>query len=266
MAGYPFDYWTQTAEASTIQVVGVVDSAAKPNLEKPAAIIPTNDAMKNTNKARLSPAFTLVELLVVFVIMASLAALAMAMFPRVRMRADFAKSVQNMRQIGSLFGVYASENSFRLPPMRVQTGGDIHWHQSLLAYAYSDVDPAKFGDSGWWMQAKPFLRNPLMTDTLKPHPFRPYWCGYAMNRQIQVNAGLDQSLSFSVPLSAVTDQARTPIVAPRNDYTYNLADLKSDAIKPFLMDGKLPILFVDGHIETMKVSEYESRRLNLMPR
>ncbi len=221
----------------------------------------------NQNPKNLIPrAFTLVELLVVLVIVVSLAAIATSIVPKVRKRADFAKSIQNMRQIGPLFGVYALDNSSRLPPVRVQNGGDIHWHQSLLACAFPDVEPAKFREFGWWIQTKPFLRNPLMTDTLKPNPFRPYWCGYAMNRQIAANAGLDQSLTYAVPLSVISDQARTPVVAPRNDYSYGLPDLKNDAIKPFLLDGKLPILFVDGHIETMKPSEYESRRLNLMPR
>lgn len=105
-----------------------------------------------------------------------------------------------------------------------------------------------------------------MTDTLKPNPFRPYWCGCAMSRQDSINAGHDPSLSYSHPLSAISEPSRTPLVAPRNDNSYNLADLENSAIQPFLMEGKLLILFVDAHIESMKPRDYELRRLDLMPR
>jgi prepilin-type processing-associated H-X9-DG protein len=33
-----------------------------------------------------------------------------------------------------------------------------------------------------------------------------------------------------------------------------------------LVDGKVNILFVDGHVESMKLTDYTERALHLMPR
>lgn len=72
--------------------------------------------MKNPQTIhRHHTAFTLVELLVVVVIIASLAALAFTLGPKMRKRAEVAKSVQNKRQIGGFMGVSASEYSFQPP-------------------------------------------------------------------------------------------------------------------------------------------------------
>ena len=80
-------------------------------------------------------------------------------------------------------------------------------------------------------------------------------------------AGKGGSQTLGVPLALISDPARTPVVVPRNDYHYELDELKNEEeMKPFLLDGKLPVLFVDGHVESMTVAEYEKRNLHLMPK
>jgi prepilin-type processing-associated H-X9-DG protein len=37
-------------------------------------------------------------------------------------------------------------------------------------------------------------------------------------------------------------------------------------MKDFLIDGKVPILFVDGHVETISPKDYMARKLDDLPR
>ncbi len=226
--------------------------------------------------------FTLIEILVVFLIIASLAAVAFTLGPKMKRRGDAAKSLQNMRQIGSLLASYAVDNSSRLPAARADVpdgkGGynQLHWHETLMAQIYPTVDTAKFMDTAWWEANKPFLRNPLCTEKTKPNAWAGWNPGYAMNLQITENlgkssgdwtAGKGGPQTYGVPLASIPDPGRTPIVAPRGDwhYTYKPDQLKEEGLKDFLVDDKMPILFVDGHVETMALSEYDTRKLYDMP-
>ena len=228
--------------------------------------------MKRKSHASHSPVgFTLVELLVVIAIIGTLAALAFTMGPKMLKRGAAAKSTQNIRQIGSLVLGYSGDHAGLLPPGRgeVQDASgkwvQTHWHEALLSAAYPDVPVAKMGNQ-WYESAKPFMRNPLCTKTSKPCAFAHWNPGYALNRQIGYNLRLNKSDDWGpgksgpqtteVPLSAIPDPSLTPIVAPRGDWHYTATDLLSNDIKGFLVEGKLPILFLDGHIETMTPNEY----------
>lgn len=225
---------------------------------------------RKPNSIRLSAGFTLVELLVVIVIIGALAALAMTMTGKMKIRGDAAKSVMNMRQIGSTMGIYMADNLNNLPTPRNEiknsdgSTSHVHWHQAMMALTYPDVDASKFSDEKWWTTNKPFVWNPLMTPNSKPNPFRPWFPGYAINMQINYNltGSFDWNADGGGPqtkrisLSMIPDPAKTPLVAPRYDWHYTANDMLDKAIVPFLVDGKLPILFVDGHVENMTPNEY----------
>lgn len=237
---------------------------------------------KNPSLFSSSRGFTLVELLVVIVIVATLAAVSFTLGPKMMKRGDAAKSLQNMRQIGSLVMTYAVDNSNRLPAPRADVsngnGGftQLHWHETLLALAYPDTEPAKLLDTQWWLTNKPFLRNPLCTEKTKPWPWASWNPGYAMNLQIAEqlgqssgdwSAGKGGPQAYGTPVSSISDTARTPLIAPRGDwhYTYTPSQVKDKDLQEFLVDGKMPILFVDGHVETMRLEEYVDRNLYLAP-
>lgn len=221
--------------------------------------------------------FTLIEMLVVFVIVISLAAVAFTMGPKMKRRGDAAKSIQNMRQIGTALMTYAVDHNACLPPPRGEDSegkNQIHWHQVLLEFSYPDVEPGKFGEFEWWNDTDPYLRNPLLTEKSKPNAFAPWFPGYAMNRELSSNLGMDSGdwsagkkgpQTIGIPLNRIPDTARTPIIAPRFDWHYAGADLVKPEMEFLLIEGKLPVLFVDGHLENIRPQEYLDRELDLAP-
>ncbi|MGA0900247.1 MAG: prepilin-type N-terminal cleavage/methylation domain-containing protein [Luteolibacter sp.] len=67
-----------------------------------------------------------------------------------------------------------------------------------------------------------------------------------------------------------TEPTRTPIIAPADNYFYRYDDAQIDewdtgTISGWLVDGNFPVLFLDGHIESVKPEQYIERRLHEMP-
>ncbi len=216
--------------------------------------------------------FTLVELLVVIVIIAILASVTFALGPKMLRRADAAKSVQNIGQIGKVMISHAADNSFRLPPLRGmvqdQSGTEVEqiWHEVLLAEIFPGTTVTSFKEEIWWENQKPFFRNPLLKKNAAPRGWTPTNPGFAMNRRIFDN--LDRDISERIPLATISDQSRTPIVAPFYDveYTYMGAEISGPAMEALLIDDQAPILFVDGHVEVMSLRDYTQRELFNIPK
>ncbi|WP_348215005.1 type II secretion system protein [Luteolibacter sp.] len=224
--------------------------------------------------------FTLVELLVVIVIIASLAALALTIGPRMLARGKATVSMENMRQISPLLTMYATDHSMKLPPiLGPETKPDgtvqnVQWNEVCLALLYPTTDPADFKNKAWWDKNKAILRNPLLEEGKGWAPLNP---GYAMNEMIAENIAAanpdigapGDTLAMSVPMSMITDPSHTPLIAPFNDYHYRFDDGQissfSGPLKVLLSEGKFPILFVDGHIDVMTPTEYKDRQLAKMP-
>ncbi len=59
--------------------------------------------------------FTLVELLVVIVIIAALAALSFTVGPKMLRKAKATEAMQNLRQLGPLLSAIAADNEMKLP-------------------------------------------------------------------------------------------------------------------------------------------------------
>jgi prepilin-type N-terminal cleavage/methylation domain-containing protein/prepilin-type processing-associated H-X9-DG protein len=227
--------------------------------------------------------FTLVEILVTIVILITLAAFVFVMMPKAKRRAEAAKSVANLRQIGSLVMARAAENGNRLPAARADVpdgkGGfsQLHWHENLMVDLYPGEDPQKMKSIPWWEINKPFLRNPLLKKDAKPYGFDWWNPGFAMNIQMVSNlgkssgdwsAGKGGPQAFGVPLTSIPEPARTPLIAPRGNwwFTFTPSELKEPSVTGLMVDKQMTILFVDGHIENMTAKEYTDRKLHEMPR
>ncbi len=227
--------------------------------------------------------FTLVELLVVIVIVAALATAALSIGPRMMAKAKAAESMQNIRQIAPLLTTYASDHSMSLPPILgpvTQADGsvtNVQWNEVCLSLLYPDTDPEQFKSKAWWETNKVLLRNPLLKEGASPNGWAPLNPGYAMNEMIvenleKANGGTPSAdpLAVSVPLSRITEPSRTPLIAPFSDFRFRYDDsqisgFKSGSLKDLLVDDKVPVLFVDGHLDVMSLSEYKDRHLAEMP-
>ncbi len=237
--------------------------------------------MRKTARVRNS-GFTLVELLVVIVIIASLAALALTVGPRMLTRAKAAESMANIRQISPLLTVYAADHAMNLPANRGQvkqpdgTVADLQWNEVCLALLYPTTDPASFKTKEWWSSNKVILRNPLLKEGSGWAPLIP---GYAMNEMIVENLQAANPstppaadpLTVSVSIASITSPEQTPLIAPFNDFHFRFDDsqISSFSRKPLLdllVEGKMPVLFVDGHLEVMTPQEYKDRGLAKTPR
>jgi prepilin-type N-terminal cleavage/methylation domain-containing protein/prepilin-type processing-associated H-X9-DG protein len=240
--------------------------------------------MKTREKSGLD-GFTLVELLVVIVIIAALAALSLTVGPRMMGNARASESLQNLRQIGPLLATYATEHEMKLPaaksPVALNDGTteELYWHETCLRLLFPETPPAEFKTAVWWQKNKTVLRNPLFKETATPHGWSPLNPGYALNEMIPENLALASTgvipshaelMTISVPLAALGDPGRTPLVAPCDNFFFRydaaqLAEFKSGTLKDLLSEGKVPVLFVDGHVEAISPSEYLEKKLFLVP-
>ncbi len=232
-----------------------------------------------------SPGFTLVELLVVIVIIAAVAALSLTMLPRMMARAKANQSLQNMRQFSPLITTYAGDHSMKLPAARgpvEQPDGitvDLQWHEVCLAILYPDIAAAEFKTKKWWDSTKCIFRNPLFKETALPRGWAPLNPGYGMNEMIAENlasvntdpaAPAADPLTVSIALASIPDPGRTPLIAPSDNWHYRydpneIAGIATHTLKDLLVEGKVPVLFVDGHIEVVTPGEYVTRQLYLVP-
>lgn len=235
--------------------------------------------MKNRIKKQKHNGFTLVELLVVITIIVALAAVVFVMATRMKRSADGAKQIMAMRETGPLLMSYAADNNNKLPAPQGKTkmpdGKTVttHWHQHLLAIVNTDLSIDAIKSQSWWKNTKPFISNPLFKKPSYGRTNQPWCPGFGMNTApvTILNLPVDYSNgewqgNASLPLSRIGEPTRVPIVTPRDDYHYSTVKDKDPGLEQFLINGKLPVLFVDGHIETMAPKEYEARKLYLQPK
>jgi prepilin-type N-terminal cleavage/methylation domain-containing protein/prepilin-type processing-associated H-X9-DG protein len=232
--------------------------------------------MKSPNGlSTLKRGFTLVELLVVLLIITVVAGLLIGMVTKMRQRADMAKQTSILHQIGPLMVLHTTERSGLLPAtVTTKANGSIHWHQALHALTSSDLPIDMIKSYDYWNKHNPLIKNPLYKKTspggLKLQP----WCpGYGMNTKIVDNLKLPVDYSNgewqanrAIPLAAIGDPARTPLVAPAPDYHFGTIKDKDPNMEQFMINKQIPVLFVDGHVENIAPKEYEARRLHMMPR
>ena len=224
--------------------------------------------------------FTLVELLVVVVIIAALAAVAIAMSQRMMNKAKANLAVQNIRQIAPIMTTYASDNQMKLPPVHGPTklpdGTQpiLQWSETCLAVLFPNTELTEFKKKTWWDTNKTPVRNPMFRDKDGWSPQNP---GFAMNAKLAENIATSRDapvpsdpLAVSIPLATIDEPARAPLIAPNTTFTYvydsgEAAKFDKDPASTLLSAGQVPILFVDGHVESMTPREYSVKKLDLYP-
>ncbi len=223
--------------------------------------------------------FTLVELLVVIAIIAALAALSFTVGPKMLAKGKATEAMQNMRQLGPILTGYAADHDMKLPPSKGPaplpdgTTSELQWNEVCLLSMFPNTPYKDLQSKAWWEKNKTALKNPLFKGSTPLNP------GYAFNQMIAENIAINSSgnapskeslLTVSVPIASISEPSRTPMIAPYNNYIYRydeaeLKGFKTPPLKTLATDGKVPVLFVDGHIESLSLNEYTDRKLAKMP-
>jgi len=218
--------------------------------------------------------FTLVELLVVIAIIAILASLSAVMGPKMIRKGKQTRSISDMRQIVTTMAGYASDNGNKLPAPGVSAadsdGMPSYWHNNLQMLITGGTLDLYTKDS-WWQDNDSIFRNPLWPKSQITYSLT----GYGMNSKIAQNVasnrgetlGEEEAIYTAVNLATITDPLRTPIVMPYWNWHYagDASEQDSKQWEMFEVSGRVPVAFVDGHVEVMSPREYVSRELDTMP-
>lgn len=230
--------------------------------------------------------FTIIELLVVIAILLILGAAGFTVGAKMIRKSRAAVMASNMKQFGPFFTAYATDNQQQLLPCRgditLSDGSidsDALWHEIILSMMFENTDPSRFKEESFWDSQELFLRNPLFLEGEDPRGFEPLNPGYGYNLMLPQNYLIQEAGSSAdgdtlertrVPVAFLDEPTRIPIVAPADNYFYRYDEAQIDewetgTISTFLIDGNFPVLFLDGHIESVKPDEYIDRRLHEMP-
>jgi prepilin-type N-terminal cleavage/methylation domain-containing protein/prepilin-type processing-associated H-X9-DG protein len=193
---------------------------------------------------RARAAFTLIELLVVVAIIAILIALVFTFSRNALVRAGQTKSLNNMRQIGTGFQLYANDNDFNLPS-RTQTSDK--WPALLSSYLR---DPKVFADPA---DPKNFLR--LKKDPLSNASNNT---SYIMNGFNDVGAYSDEKIK--VKLTSVDKPSETILLASQSGSGNFYMDLDEDnqnsgVLRKKIFNEGANYLFVDGSVRFIKAAD-----------
>ncbi len=228
----------------------------------------------------LQTAFTLVELLVVIAIIAILVALIFAGLQVAEKATNDAKTISNLRSLGSLMHLYASEREDYFPwgYERSATGGTPatgSWKYRLLEYAglLSDKGKSiletpsapllpKYVESGNFL-ATGFTANPAVLGA-QPNPMTPGDSGIPQIKrlmfpnpahQIMLAAGGQGNWDNSAPTTTWHPWVGAASPNPPGSVIPLSKQKTLYGGLGYWVKGKAATLMVDGHVETLDPSE-----------
>lgn len=191
--------------------------------------------------------FTLIELLVAISIIAVLAVLVARMAPSILGRAKEVQSLNNLRQIGIAFRLYATDHDANLP-QRITTGEK--WPVLLQEYLNTPKVYADPGDP----------KNYLLTQT-DPFSNAKNQTSYIMNGYNDLGAYSDETVAVKLP--AIKGQTQVILAAIQfgtgNFYMDFVEGNQASVLNKTAYRGGSNYLFTDGSAHFLKLQDYDDR-------
>ncbi|RRJ97314.1 prepilin-type N-terminal cleavage/methylation domain-containing protein [Opitutaceae bacterium TAV4] len=223
-----------------------------------------------------SAAFTLIELLTVIAIIGILAAIIIPTVGKVRQTARMTHSIANLRTIGQAILSHTGENRQRLPELvdikAPEDGGGFgtnYWTVQIAAHLPLPI-------KGGWLDLdnKAFIVSPPLVSPFLKNGQHHRLGDYGANRNV-----IRPSDKGALPLAEVNRPTRTVMVAaaetrknrtPPNGAWYFHGDAyiqNPDTDEAAPSDhgaGKIPALFVDGHVSVFPLTEFQAIRSEIL--
>lgn len=213
-----------------------------------------------TNTQRASAGFTLVELLVVIVIIATLAALSLVGFSRMRAAGDRAAAIATMRQLQVANMGYAIDtNGQYIPIAEVDTGGGLtmEWYKNPKFRAYLSGNPNETEKPANEMLVAPVGNLDPIVVRKKQRQWDRLSASYGINSTGLTWPKSDKDPYMSYKISQVANPGRTAFIASATNYMVSYGGRFLWKTQPvegktttdkmaFRHDNKAVVIFYDG--------------------